>query len=126
MLDLGTLGGTESSGYSINDSGQVVGYAEDSGNVRHAFLYSGGVMTNLNSLLPGGSGWTLQYAYSINNNGDIVGHGIHDGLTRAFLMTQVADETVPEPGTVLIWSMLASVVVVGTTIRRLTPCIAPV
>ena len=53
MKDLGTLGGTDSYGRSINDSGQVAGDSLLSGSSQgtsdfvHAFLYSGGVMQDL-------------------------------------------------------------------------------
>jgi uncharacterized membrane protein len=45
----------------------------------HAFLYTNGVMTDLNSLLPVGSGLTITSAYGIDNNGDIVGTGLFNG-----------------------------------------------
>ena len=46
MTDLGTLGGTYSDAYGINNSGQVVGYAWTGGSAAyHAFLYSGATMT---------------------------------------------------------------------------------
>ena len=54
MADLGTLGGLESFAYRINDSGQVVGVADTSSGVEHAFLYSNGTMNDL-GMLPGGS-----------------------------------------------------------------------
>src|SRR3989344_3471563 len=71
ITDLGTLGGIDNASYAygINASGQVVGasYAPASSGTR-AFLYSGGVMTNLGDL--GGNG---SVAYGINNNGQVVG-----------------------------------------------------
>ena len=86
--DLGTLGGDRSAALAINNSGQIVG---GSG---HAFLYSNGTMTDLNSLLIT-PGWTLTGAEAINDNGWIVGQGINPaGETHAFLLTPV-----PEPST---------------------------
>jgi probable HAF family extracellular repeat protein len=48
IVDLGTLGGASSNATGINDSSQVVGWANPAGSTaRHAFLYSGGVMSDL-------------------------------------------------------------------------------
>ena len=48
ITDLGTLGGTESFAYALNDSGQVVGTSRISGDVStHSFLYTDGKMTDL-------------------------------------------------------------------------------
>ena len=48
ITDLGTLGGTESFPYAINDSGQIVGYSWMAGDAGgHSFLYSNGEMTDL-------------------------------------------------------------------------------
>ena len=53
IYDLGTLlGGDESTGYGINASGQVTGQAYTAGGEYHAFLSSGGGMTDLATRLP--------------------------------------------------------------------------
>jgi probable HAF family extracellular repeat protein len=86
--DLGTLGGTDSAADGINASGQVVGSATTTANESHAFLYSGGVMYDLNKLIPAGSGWILQEATAINDAGQIVGNGRYNGASRAFRLDQ--------------------------------------
>ena len=51
MTNLGTLGGYYSLGLGINDSGQVVGASSLTENLgEHAFLSSGGMMTDLGTL----------------------------------------------------------------------------
>lgn len=97
ITDLGTLGGMVSAAYGINDNGDIVGWSTDSANQSRAFLYSNGVMVDLNTLLPAGSGWTLTHAYAINDAGVIVGAGILDGRMRAFRLTpaEAGDETAP-------------------------------
>ncbi len=73
----------------------MVGEAATTGSaVSHAFLYSEGVWTDLNSFLPPGSGWQLTVAMDINNSGQIVGWGNIAGQTHAFIMTPTI---VPEP-----------------------------
>lgn len=106
ITDLGTFGGTYSYAYGINDSGQVVGYAYTSNNsAQPAFLYSNGRMTDLNSLLPAGSGWTLTSARAINNAGDIVGYGVNPaGQTHAFLLTPDSPTVTPEPSSIIVFS----------------------
>jgi len=95
MTDLGTLGGTQSWAFSINDSGQVVGWSKNTPNVpdffARAFLYtSASGMVDLNTLVPPNSGWTLQEAHSINDRGQITGFGISpDGDQHAFLLTPI-------------------------------------
>jgi probable HAF family extracellular repeat protein len=82
MTNLGTLGGYGSAAYGINESGQIVGYADlanDAG--YHAFLYENGTMKDLGTLGGFGSG-----AYDINNSGQIVGWAhITNDIERAFL-----------------------------------------
>jgi probable HAF family extracellular repeat protein len=82
MKNLGTLGSDSSYAFGVNDAGQVVGYDRLMG----AFLYSGGTMVNLNTLLPANSGWQLSAAYAINNSGQIAGSGYINGQQHAFLL----------------------------------------
>ena len=73
MTDLGTLAGyPNSSAWGINNSGQVVGNACLTGQQTcHAFLYSGGAMSDLGSL--GGGTLINLSALAINDSGQIVG-----------------------------------------------------
>ena len=72
-----------STGFGINDSGIVVGQAND-----QAFVYDGKKMKDLNSLIPQNLGWTLYVASGINDAGEIVGYGTRNGTTlHAFLLT---------------------------------------
>ncbi len=88
LKDLGTFAGGTSSVWalSINDSGAVVGRSTFGGTY-HAFIYSGGKIRDLNSLIPVGSGWVLIEADGINASGQIAGMGTHNGQERAFLLT---------------------------------------
>ena len=95
MKDLGTLSsyyGSSSMAFGINNSGQVVGESDGK-----AFLYDGGNMIDLNTLLPTGSGWVLSNVNGINDSGQIVGYSYINGYQRAYLMTPV-----PEPATLLL------------------------
>jgi probable HAF family extracellular repeat protein len=69
LTDLGSLGGRMTTPTDINDSSQVVGYAQVRSGENHAFLYRAGRLTDLGTL-PGG---TQSYAYAINNMGQAVG-----------------------------------------------------
>ena len=62
VTDLGTLGGTESLAYAINDSGQIVGHFKPAEGPDHAFVYEAGVMQDLGTLEGGRT-----IAYDINN-----------------------------------------------------------
>lgn len=71
--------------FAVNSSHVVIGSKTVSG-VEHAATWQDGTITDLNTLLPKGSGWQLQRATAINDNGDIAGIGTHEGKTRIFLL----------------------------------------
>lgn len=117
MTDLGVLaGGLSSQAYAINDSGVIVGTADDDVWSR-AFVYTDGIMHDLNALIDPASGWFLVDAYSINNKGQITGNGLFNGEARAFLLTPTSiSSAVPEPAT---WAMMITGFgIVGTGLRR--------
>lgn len=68
MVDLGTLGGNNSWGRDINNSGVIVGESTTADRNTHAFRWEAGVMVDLGTL--GGSNSS---AAAIADNGDIVG-----------------------------------------------------
>ena len=79
--------GGESEAYAINSAGVVVGYST-SGFLNHAFIYSNGIMTDLNSLIPADSSIVLSGARGINDAGQIAATGTtKDGSIHAFLLT---------------------------------------
>ncbi|HEY3854838.1 MAG TPA: Ig-like domain-containing protein [Verrucomicrobiae bacterium] len=81
MVNLGTLGGNQSSGVAINASGEIVGSADDANNALRAFLYSDGKMKNLDSF-----GGTDSRATSINSVGQIVGYAsFPPGVEKGFV-----------------------------------------
>jgi probable HAF family extracellular repeat protein len=45
MTDLGTLGGTNSEAVAINEAGQIIGWANTTAGLIHAFVWENGVMT---------------------------------------------------------------------------------
>jgi len=138
MTDLGTLGGSQSTGYAIRNDGLILGFSSLAGDeVSHPFLWENGVMTDLggmpgttgtaelvntinshrdmvgysqltlggdqlhavlyrngtytdlNTVLPPGSGWSLYLAERINDAGQIVGIGFLNGEAHGFLLNPV-------------------------------------
>lgn len=82
--DIGTLGGTFSDAYSINDQGHTVGMARNSAGVLKPFLYIPGL--GLSNLSVHFSGWTSLAVEAINNQGLIVGSGQIGGLYRGWVL----------------------------------------
>jgi probable HAF family extracellular repeat protein len=79
MKDLGTLGGIESEAYGINGAGHISGYSQTTGR-DHAFLYSGGTMTDIGALL---SGSRHSYGYSINDAGHVAGTAYNNSYSAS-------------------------------------------
>ena len=77
--DLGSIPSyTSSQGTGINDSGEVIGYADAGGNTpTHAFLYRNGAMNDLGVLI---NPQVDSFADGINNLGDVVGEAGNTGF----------------------------------------------
>jgi probable HAF family extracellular repeat protein len=92
MTGLGYFsGGSISYAYAINNSSQIVGSSDDSSGVERPFLYSGGRMYDLNSLIVGGAADTPRAATGINESGQII---VNASVT-AYLLTPVHGLFVP-------------------------------
>jgi probable HAF family extracellular repeat protein len=99
MTDLGTLGGTNSVAYDINDLGQITGMASTPDDARmNTFLYSDGIMTSLGDLMC--CSGRPNFGIGINNSSQIVAET--HSLYRSYLLTPVPDAAVPEPGSLLL------------------------
>ena len=114
--DLGTLGGIFSSAFAVNASGQVVGGSSTAagGVGTDPFLYTGGQMLDVYSLLQNGSGITNLKVTGINDLGQISAYGDIGGATVALLLNP---NTVPEP-TVLALAAMGSLALFSRNTRR--------
>src|SRR6266850_425716 len=82
ITDLGSLG-YSSVGQGINASGQVTGYSAGTDHNIHAFLYSGGSMTDLGTL-----GGSSSNGFGMNDYGQVTGTSLMpDTNVHAFLYT---------------------------------------
>jgi probable HAF family extracellular repeat protein len=84
IQDLSTLGGTNSGATGVNESGQVSGYTDLPGSggqagPTQAFLYSGGVMSSLGSVVANGS----SAGTGINDLGEVIGDSSAPGTPPA-------------------------------------------
>lgn len=98
LTDLG-LGsaqlGIGSSANGINDEGVLVGTTGRG----VPFVYNNGVVTNLQSVLAGNSGFTLDNAISINDNGQILATGTNAaGAEHTLLLNPTATPTLSVSG----------------------------
>jgi probable HAF family extracellular repeat protein len=109
------LGSLPDTGYQrpedINDSGQIVGYANFLTSGSAAFLYSDGTMYNLDDLLADGTGWNLTEAIAINDSGEILAYGTYNGVGHEVILTESSvppfQEPTPEPSARIICLMFA-------------------
>ena len=92
FTDMGTLGGSTTYAYGLNDLGFAVGESTLSSGLVHAFVYNGGLMHDLGTL-----GGYHSKAYAIDNDGVIVGMA-HDAQGRTHAVRWVP---VPEPNVAL-------------------------
>jgi len=79
ITDLGTLGGTSSWAYGINNSGQVVGEAYTSSGYSHAFRTAPNSPINAATDDLGTFGGTMSAAADINDSGQVVGWAYTSG-----------------------------------------------
>lgn len=96
-------GASTAQGRGINSNGWVVGTG--SGSFAVPFLYDGTQTYRLQDLIGSGTGWDLSTntsssAMGISEGGYIVGTGVHNGLTRAYVMVPV-----PEPASLTALSL---------------------
>lgn len=95
MKEIGTAGGIYSAGFAINDNDEVVGMTSRPDGQYVAFLWKSGTLVDLNTLIPGGSGWLLTRAWDIDEQGVIVGEGVLNGEGRAFALLPSGTTSVP-------------------------------
>jgi probable HAF family extracellular repeat protein len=78
--------------FSINEAGQAVGESST-----RAFMDANGTSTDLNTVIPSGSGWILTSAFSINASSQIVGAGTLNGEPHGYLLTPQGTVTAQKP-----------------------------
>jgi probable HAF family extracellular repeat protein len=93
VRDVGSLGGSETSAYGVNSSGQVAGLSSLANGSSHAFLFAGGSLVDLGTL----AGGDFSFARGLNDAGVVVGFSRPNGwVPRAFVF---ANETMTDLGT---------------------------
>ena len=83
MQKLPTLGGLWSQGYAINALGQATGLGYLANGSAHAFLYTGGKMTDLGTVDTTRTG--TSWGFGINDSGIVVGQSTFKNTYHAFV-----------------------------------------
>jgi probable HAF family extracellular repeat protein len=116
MTDLGVVQGARNSdAYGINDLGQVVGLSTGF-DVYTGFLYSDGVMMDLNALIDPASGIEIESAVAINNAGQIVAYGWDPRRFDEVTLRLDPVAAVPEPASAAM--LFAGVGLLGIAVRK--------
>ena len=94
ITDLGTLGGTESNAYSLDNCGRVVGLSTLATDSTHPFFWNNGQRTDVGSLAGGeGSAW------AINAFGFVVGNSeVAPDQPHAFIWHDDNGNVLSDPG----------------------------
>ena len=113
ITNLGTLGGSWSEAWGINDLGTIVGQSTVPGDSSSpGFSWSNGVMTSLGTL-----GGTASFGAAINNAGTIVGFSVLPGSINARAMSY-SNGTMTNLGTLggdysVAWAINSAGIIVG-------------
>jgi probable HAF family extracellular repeat protein len=84
LLNLGTLGGTESQANGVNRGGLIVGWSRTASGEKRACLWRAGRIVDVNSLAAIGPDARLVEAAAINDVGQLVADGSNG---HAYLIT---------------------------------------
>jgi probable HAF family extracellular repeat protein len=91
IQDLGTMPGEWATATAINDAGLIAGtLANPYGVALGSFVYSGGTMLDLGSLVTNPDGWSQLVVTGLNAEGVIVGYGSRNGATQGFIAEPAA------------------------------------
>jgi probable HAF family extracellular repeat protein len=113
----GSAAWANSAAFGINNAGKVVGATEEFGGGLFPFLYSGGVMQNLSTMVE--PGWDLSQAFAINDRDQILAVGYSpEGIYQYVLLTPdgASISLVPEPGQYIV--LLLGLALLGFSINR--------
>lgn len=91
IQDLGHLPGTDCFGESVNELGDIVGWARTYSTPPYTAIVkmASRPIADLNDLLPPQSGWSAVRAHGINDDGYIVGSGVFEGYYEPFLLIPI-------------------------------------
>ena len=97
---LGPVGEASGAALALNDLGLIVGRVAIGDEPEYAFLYQDGLLSNLNELIPRGTGLSLRAATGVDNQGRIAATAYDsEGRFRAVLLIPHA---VPEPSPIVL------------------------